>query len=361
MDFSFGDNYASLGSVNKSPPGDYLIRSALGTGRAGPSTKDCNGYQGCIESATLEGTLLIRVEVKNNGSDIGFVNKYLNQCKLTSKMNHAGNATPFIPADLQNLSLSRPESALQLTDRLMDRNPPQDPFLAVTIPEVLRFAGVANGVYQQPAGVDLTQAYSTFNNTLGKFYFTSGNNVPLNNGWSVLSTTYSGSFERGTNIVARAFVAEFGYLQNTADQAIYPTPPKRSYTLEKDQALLLTFSGVPPLASDGFWSITIYDADGYLIPNPQGIYALGDRSGLTYADGSPVYGVGAKQATNEPFQLLVQESATAPPANWTSNWLPSPDASQVFQLTLRFYAQDQALVDGSYQYPVIEQQKALTA
>jgi hypothetical protein len=52
---SYGDNFASLGSVPASTPGNYLIRS---TGSS------YYGYAGCITSPTPIGSLLVRIEVK---------------------------------------------------------------------------------------------------------------------------------------------------------------------------------------------------------------------------------------------------------------------------------------------------------
>ena len=125
--------------------------------------------------------------------------------------------------------------------------------------------------------------------------------------------------------------------------------------LTMNQSILVTFvGGTPPLMSDGFWSLTLYNEEGYLISNPLNIYALGDRSNLTYADGSLVYGSNSKLDPRSPFQILVQSSDASSPLNWSENWLPGPTGGGPVQLTLRFYAQEPGLEDGSYQYPVIQ-------
>ncbi|KAI7072653.1 hypothetical protein KC352_g42377, partial [Hortaea werneckii] len=113
---------------------------------------------------------------------------------------------------------------------------------------------------------------------------------------------------------------------------------------------------------NGFWSITGYEGD-YLIPNPQNVYALGDRSNITYPDGSRVYGSGAQSRSNnslsnEQFQILIQPADVAPPTNWTSNWLPGPVGGGDMSALLRWYSAQESLVNGSYAYPVVTRQSA---
>merc|ERR1712228_422335 len=91
--------------------------------------------------------------------------------------------------------------------------------------------------------------------------------------------------EFGTNYDARAAVAKFGLGANIALDAIY-----RSATVFNFSGgdYVLTFSralGTPPV--DAFWSITVYDSDGYFVPNELNRFALGSESGLREAeDGS---------------------------------------------------------------------------
>ena len=362
----YGDNYASIGSRYNSQAGSYLVRPSLGTGRAGISQDDCEGYQGAIDSPTLDATLLIRVELKNNSTDIVDVNDFINSIKINKTNGHAPTMQPLVPADFQNLTAALPVQTLQLTARLANRNPPQNQELTTNVPAILRHAGIDKGQYQTPPNVNLTQAYGFVKTILQQFYADSSNKDDLSNGWTDLSSSYVGSYENGTNLVARAFVAETGYLANTPDQSIYPSPPQMTYTLGKDESLLITFAGgKPPLMSDGFWSLTIYDANGYLMANPQNVYALGDRSNLAYANGSLVYSGDSTTSgpldDPEPFEILVQASDEQPPANWTANWLPSPAGGGSFQLTLRFYAEQRALTDGTYKYPTFENVTAILA
>jgi len=63
--------------------------------------------------------------------------------------------------------------------------------------------------------------------------------------------------------------------------------------------------------------------------------ALGDRSNLTFPDGTPIY-VNGSATRNETFQLLLQST---PPKNasWLGNWLPGPEEGGDLTVSLRFY------------------------
>lgn len=312
--------------------------------------------------------MLARVEIESGtAEDIAYIDSYISQIKIGLKNRTAPTSSALTPPDLQNLSSNSVVEALQLTARLGARNPPEDQRFALELPGVLKQAGVdiAAGTYTQPPGVNLTAVSATVSAALTQFYANPVNNVPLSNGWSVLNASFSGTFINGTNVIARAFVADFGYGQNVPTEAIYPTPAQYNYTLASDNdAILISFvGGKPPLGKTGFWSLTLYDGSGFLVDNSYDVYALGDRSNLTYANGTKVYPVIGQAAPSTvdptPFDILVQSTTVPPPANWTSNWLPAP-ASGNFQLTLRFYAPTASLEDGEYEYPVVSSIQAVT-
>jgi hypothetical protein len=86
---------------------------------------------------------------------------------------------------------------------------------------------------------------------------------------------------------------------------------------------------LPP--AKAFWSITVYDADRYLVDNPIGRYAIGDRNPLQFnADGSLDIYLSHKEPVD----------GTAP----LSNWLPLPHAA--FNLTFRLYVPEAAFLQS---------------
>jgi len=87
-----------------------------------------------------------------------------------------------------------------------------------------------------------------------------------------------------------------------------------------------------------FWSITAYDrATAQLTENPLRRYAIGDRTpGLQFgADGSLEIVLGA-----------------SPPADGTSNWLPTPAGA--YHLVARMYLPLAPALDGTYALPPVE-------
>ena len=144
----------------------------------------------------------------------------------------------------------------------------------------------------------------------------------------------------GTDYVLRADVAEFGLGANLPTQAVYfdgLTAGGRRLDGGRTYVLRFAPGQLPPVRTgDGFWSITMYSADRFLVPNPIGRYSIGDRTPelATGADGS----------------LEVYLSATAPPGH-QANWLPAPPGR--FSVVLRIYAPRPAAVDGGWTPPAI--------
>ena len=123
----------------------------------------------------------------------------------------------------------------------------------------------------------------------------------------------------GSNYVERANVGIALYQEQTIDQALYVNNPRfNPLQVTTSESYLYTIFSKPPTLSTGFWSLTLYLSDEHFFANHLDRYSLGDRSNLTYPDGSLVYGGPNSSSTDEPFQILVQSIATPPPANWTS-------------------------------------------
>lgn len=140
------------------------------------------------------------------------------------------------------------------------------------------------------------------------------------NGWNI-GTENMGTY--GTSYNRRAFVALGGLGCNLPEDAVYPTAfvdgEGNPLTGAKKYVLHFEKGKTPP--ADAFWSLTMYDKEGFQVPNPINRFAIGSHDKLAFnADGS--------------LDILVQ--ANSPGKARESNWLPAPRGN--FEPSLRLYS-----------------------
>ncbi|MCQ4574239.1 MAG: DUF1254 domain-containing protein [Candidatus Brocadiales bacterium] len=152
------------------------------------------------------------------------------------------------------------------------------------------------------------------------------------NGW-IMSTDTMGSY--GIYYLKRAVVALIGLGANQVADAVYPLMDGNAGAGDR---FILHFDkkDLPPV--EAFWSLTLYDKDGFPVANPLNRFAIGDRDALKYnADGS--------------LDLYFQ--ADSPGKDKESNWLPTPKEG-AWNLTMRLYAPKQAVLDGTWNPPALK-------
>ncbi|KAK4498388.1 hypothetical protein PRZ48_011046 [Zasmidium cellare] len=371
----YGDNYANIGTGNIDKPGRYLVqRRQDGTFDFGAQSQGGSQYVAKVTSPTSYGILLIRWGV--NSSSINMVHRFQAETSLIS-VNSTGNGSvaPSLPslgtsAIFASKSMTPVEKALQLLARYERWNQLETEAGAQKVSRLLLLAGISNGTYSRPSGVDLNVANNSVLQAATAAAAASANNEALNNGWVMTRAGgLAGNFNNGTAFAYRTAIASGGFLQLSNPNAVYPSWVNSStggnglagggeVTLGPNDAILYTFSGKPALEPTGFWSLTAYMGN-YLIPNSLERYAIGNRNAIAYPDGTPVYGSNATHADGE-FQILVQPADVSPPTNWSSNWLPGPSGGGNISVTLRLYGAGPGLLSGQYQYPVVTKQAALT-
>jgi hypothetical protein len=159
------------------------------------------------------------------------------------------------------------------------------------------------------------------------------------NGWSL---TYDmGKY--GTRYAYRAAWTYFGVGGNVLEDAFYPLAQtdadKNPLDAANKYTLTFTKDQIPPASA--FWSLTMYDFDAYLVPNPLNRYALGDRSNLkSEKDGS----------------LTIYLQNTSPGKDKESNWLPTPSSGK-FKVALRLYIPKPEVTNGKWLPPAIKKVK----
>ena len=158
------------------------------------------------------------------------------------------------------------------------------------------------------------------------------------NGWQ-MNTDTMGVY--GNFYLKRAIVALVGLGANLPEDAVYPLnigdadgkPLKgaNQYTLHFGK------NEIPP--AKAFWSVTLYDKEGFPTANDLKRNAIGDRDALKLnADGS--------------LDLYIQH--TSPGVEKESNWLPAPTGD--FNLTMRVYSPKVEVIDGRWAPPAVRRE-----
>jgi hypothetical protein len=155
------------------------------------------------------------------------------------------------------------------------------------------------------------------------------------NGWS-MNTDTMGVY--GNYYLKRAVVSQLGLGANLPEDAIYPLNlvDDTGKPLDGTNKYTIHFAkgATPPAAA--FWSITLYDPEGFQIPNNLNRFALSSWMPFKYnADGS--------------LDLYFQNEN--PGKDKEANWLPAPKGA--FNLTMRLYAPMPAALTGRWNPPPV--------
>ena len=157
-----------------------------------------------------------------------------------------------------------------------------------------------------------------------------------NNGWLV-SLGYIGDY--GRNYLGRAVIAKFALGANTGPETVYPSAvtDSRGRLLNGRHRYRIRFARgkLPP--ADAFWSLTMYENDGYLHPNASRRYAIGDRT------------PGLRRGADGSLTLAIQHARPAGAAG--ANWLPAPRGQ--FRMIMRIYEPRRSVLKGRWRPPPV--------
>lgn len=199
----YGNNVANIGGLQNYSAGVYLVHHDASSPPGVYTTKGSGLYQAHVNVPTPYALSMIRIAVKHQHNDTDLGVVHSKQDQLNiTVVPSMGDTTPSAPA--LNLSMfSDPAVAPDAYDSLEEG--------------ILRLG--AKLLQYNPA------------------------EEPSDRAW-----------------------AAGGYLALTLYQVLYPVYGGSTSLNSSGDAILVTFPSKPPLAQLGFWSLTVYDAKGYLIP-----------------------------------------------------------------------------------------------
>lgn len=343
----YTENFANLGSVEQTPPGDYAV--------VGPGDRRTHLPKGVtrVKSPYDRVWIIERIYADNaSAADQAKVHKL--QDKITVvPLNKYGHKswTPKTPkhpdTTIDNPSLPTGMDFYdQLGNQLAKFPPP-----AADQPEMEKLAEIGVGVGLHPstdASLDpdvLAGMQAAIAAGPAAVYadaqalYAAG--FAAKNGYLVTPT---GAY--GTDYRLRAVITQVGVGALLPEQAVYPLSlldrTGKPLNGSKKYVIHIPAGALPPVAQQGFWSMTMYDGDGFIVANSIDRYVINDRSDLhVNADGS--------------MDIYLQAEAPTDPQQ-AQNWLPAPAGG--FRILWRLYnTQPSAIpgiVDGSgWQAPAI--------
>jgi hypothetical protein len=157
------------------------------------------------------------------------------------------------------------------------------------------------------------------------------------NGW--IFNTKTGLYR--IDYFNRALVTAIGLGANRPQDAIYPTSETdadgKPYDGANKYVMHFDKGQMPPV--DGFWSLTMYDANYFFVDNPLNRYNVSSRSNF-------------KQNDDGSVDVFIQNEN--PGAEKEPNWLPAPKSKFVLMLRL-YWPKEKApsILDGSWKIPPV--------
>jgi hypothetical protein len=155
------------------------------------------------------------------------------------------------------------------------------------------------------------------------------------NGWT-MNTETMGVY--GNYYLKRAIITQLALGANLPEDAIYPSNlgDETGKPLDGANKYMLHFDKGETPPADAFWSVTLYDSEGFQVANPLNRFAVSSWMPLKYnADGS--------------LDLYFQNET--PGTDKEANWLPAPKGA--FNLMLRMYAPKAEVLTGKWNPPPV--------
>jgi len=163
------------------------------------------------------------------------------------------------------------------------------------------------------------------------------------NGWS-MNTDTMGVY--GNYYLKRAIITQYGLGANLPEDAVYPANlfDDTGRPLDGANKYMIHFEKDASPPADAFWSITLYDRDGFQVANSLNRFAVSSWMPFKYnSDGS--------------LDLYFQNES--PGRDLEGNWLPAPKGP--FTLTMRLYAPRADALTGKWNPPAVARDQGMPA
>lgn len=313
------------------------------------------GWQGTLPAGVKEYKaptsivwILGRIYCTGTPEDYAAVHALQDECKLVPLSSYGKPYTPPVgtvdPSIDMKTAVREQVNRMSATEyftllaKLMKDNPPA----AADAPELAKFARIGLVAGQD---FDTSKFDPTFEKRIPQvsfdrimLQFKVGKPIKHINGFAY--DTVTGIY--GTDYLNRALVTAIGLGANRVEDAVYPTSQKdadgRDYEGKNKYVMQFAKGELPP--AEGFWSLTMYNAEYFFVENPINRYSISARQDLkANPDGS--------------VDLYIQNES--PGKDKEANWLPTPTGK--FVLMLRMYwpkEKPPSILDATWKIPPVK-------
>jgi hypothetical protein len=336
------DSFCSIGKQYGTKPGFYLLVGPNWKGEPPP------GVTGVCRSSTDVAEIFPRVFQDDTPADKAAIQPLLSQVMVYPLTEFDGKMktkdwtkTPSFPAPASGGGETKwviPEKFFDQLPQVMKEVPPLpgEESLYATFQSVLDAAAKDAKIKET-----LTQtAIATEKDLIGPLFQFHNNGQPVGSGW----TSPPNGARWGVDYLSRAATARSNMYDNAPQETryIYTDFDSGGQRLNGARAYTVTFKKgeTPPV--DGFWSLTLYNAEHLFSPNPLNRYSLGTKN------------KSLKLGDDGSLTLYVQSDP--PGADKKANWLPAPKDAD-FSLYIRAYWPKAAILEGTWTPPPVEKAK----
>jgi hypothetical protein len=332
--------FESIGSrTTGTKVGDFLLAGPGWQGTPPPGIKKV--YRSPTRYVWVNG------QMQSNGpQDYEVVNALQKQYKLTPLSAWGQDYTPpaAVPVDpsidtrpaLEQIKQMDAKAFFERFARLMKDNPP----LSFDGPmyETLATLGIEPGKDFNFEQLDASTQRALTGGMSGYALLEIGvQQLETKNGWAVIPDNFA---NYGTDYLTRAGIALIGLGGIWPKDILYPVAflDSEDQPLDGANRYVLHFDKGQMPPAKATWSVSMYDPDGFYVPNTLDRYHMAKWMPLQYNPGG---------------SLDIYIQAESPGSDKEANWLPTP-ASGPFNLVTRIFWPEQSALDHTWKMPGVK-------